>query len=586
MPKQPIIAKQPIIVKRPIVAKQPIIAKRPAIAKQLIPIKSTQSRGGIQKKTVIRQSLPRTMMTTNRNVVGKTGMRGEQSTKYLQEVLKNVSYPISNEIGVGILSFNRLSSIQRLLNSIKTYTNLNQTTIVISDESTDQNVKAWLRNQTGIALLDNQERIGVAGNTNRILRCLERFKYKIILNDDVEILKTGWEELYPKAMQITGYHHFCFRQPGICGATQEEGTRNSLNGIIIQTIQNKPHGAIMAFDQTAFQTVGYFDEGFEPYGMEHVDWSRRISYSGLQPPGYHDVIGSNAYFKIHKDQSAVTNRGTCLKNGRQLFQEYAERRDRIFVPAGPKSEVPGVTIIIPFQIREQPRASSLKTVIKNMKAQKWPKIQIIIVEQDYSSHVNQVNEEGITYYHAHSDNPNQPFIKSRAFNQGVVIAKHDKIIFHDADIIVSSNYVQKIMQSLQDNEAVHLGLNVNYLTKESTENLDRTGRLDVVMSERLVKYFEGGSFGIRKDSFIKIGGFCELFIGYGNEDTEFYDRMSRGCKFHNDRSQEFIHLYHNRSTGWMERHENNKSLEKRLKMQNFDQRLKERRDDLHRRYSL
>ena len=59
-----------------------------------------------------------------------------------------------------------------------TFTDLEKTTVIVSDESTNNNVKKWLDKQNDIIILNNGSRIGVAGNTNRLLRCLERFKYK------------------------------------------------------------------------------------------------------------------------------------------------------------------------------------------------------------------------------------------------------------------------------------------------------------------------------------------------------------------------------------------------------------------------
>ena len=59
-------------------------------------------------------------------------------------------------------------------------------------------------------ILRNNERLGIAGNTNRLLRCLSRFKYGMLLNDDVEILKYGWDQIYFDAMENTGMHHFVY----------------------------------------------------------------------------------------------------------------------------------------------------------------------------------------------------------------------------------------------------------------------------------------------------------------------------------------------------------------------------------------
>ena len=125
----------------------------------------------------------------------------------------------------------------------------------------------------------NENNIGIAGNSNRLIRCLSRFKFGIILNDDVDILKTGWEYLYPDVLEETGMHHFTYQQAGIYGA--KLGDLYDKNGVSLRKIEKRPHGAVMAFSREVLVKCGYFNEAF---GMIST-----LSKEFLSPVGSKDV---------------------------------------------------------------------------------------------------------------------------------------------------------------------------------------------------------------------------------------------------------------------------------------------------------
>lgn len=239
---------------------------------------------------------------------------------------------IDAKIGIGILSYNRLNCVKRLLESIYKFTDLSKVSIFVSDESTDQAVINYLNSQPSITVATNQPRLGVAGNSNRLLKMLDQYEYCIILNDDVEVLKRGWEEFYPKASKLTRYHHFCYRQIGVYGANNQEGIITRIKGVKIRTISRKPHGAVMFFTNQLFKKIGYFDKKFPKYGLEHTDWSGRASKTDLVPLGFHDVIDSDRYFRIHNDKSSSPDNKNDLIRARQYYNTVIKNKDRIYLP--------------------------------------------------------------------------------------------------------------------------------------------------------------------------------------------------------------------------------------------------------------
>jgi GT2 family glycosyltransferase len=242
-----------------------------------------------------------------------------------------------SDIGIAILSTDRPVCLGKLLKSIDKFTNHEYLSVLVIDDSSDpEGCEFVCEEYDWCTFFHTGERIGVAQNTNRAMWSIAEHPYKLILNNDVEILRIGWEFYYFLAMQQTGIHHFCFQQEGLWGA----GTKNRPEEITtkygrrIKTIHNYPQGAILAYDQEAFGAVGYFDcLSFRGYGKSHWDWSFRVSESGIQPEGIHDVVGSNDYFKVH-DVGCTTpqkERIEDYKRNTKILEKLRGDKSRIYI---------------------------------------------------------------------------------------------------------------------------------------------------------------------------------------------------------------------------------------------------------------
>ncbi len=435
----------------------------------------------------------------------------EDATSTLNNNLNNNIYPISNGIGIGILSYNRKQSLQRLVDSIRNNTDLRKTTVFISDDnSTDQAILEYLdqlSKTTNFVVIRNDENLGVAGNSNRLLRCLARFKYGLILNDDVEVLRPGWDYFYSEATEATGIQHFQHREQGIYGA--ELGQLLDMKDFHIRRVDEKPHGAVLSFTSKMLDVCGFFDESYGKYGMEHVDWSMKPSEFGLQNDGFYDVEGSDSYFKLHSDKTSV-DKGQYLQQARDKFRN---RRVRFKVEPSLKSALPDITYVVPF--RNIDRKESITTVINNIRAQRFPVIDIIAVEQDSSTKINVEDISPVSYYLVPSKT-SALFNKSKAFNYGVSKAASDKIILHDADMLILADYTSHIAKTLDSADGCHLGGTVIYTSREAMDAINTSGVVEHNANcERLVGYYEGGSLACRKSTYWKVGGFNEDFWGYG-----------------------------------------------------------------------
>lgn len=108
-----------------------------------------------------------------------------------------------------------------------------------------------------------------------------------------------------------------------------------------------------------------------------------------------------------------------------------------------------------------------------------------------------------------------------------------------------------------------------YLSQKSTTDViyekQLTNKLDC---ERIVIYFEGGSLACTKQAYIECGGFNETFEGYGIEDCDFFNRLKhKSNRFCDTRTEDFIHLYHSRTSDWQICHKNNKNIYNKIMQQ-------------------
>lgn len=547
-------------IKRPAArrtAKPPPAESQKQPRRQLAPVQIPPPKKAA-RHNLSRPEAPKAKKPPAKKIVGR--QVNENAKELLVSNLKTSSYPISNGVGVGVLSFNRGHSLKRLIDSIRRHTDLRRTTVFVSDDgSDDRDTRAYLIELSAsadVVVLNNPRRLGVAGNTNRLLTCLSRFPCGLLLNDDVEVVGPGWDAFYQNAFNLGGFHHFCYREPGVYGA--QVGQVMDIGRHRVHRVDDRPHGAVMAFTNKLFRQIGYFDEGFGLYGMEHVDWSTRASLAGLQPAGFYDLHGSSKYFKIHAEHSAVADRTAHLARGREYLAKVDPKRG--YVNCSAQTAVPTVSCVIPC--RDAERSGAIPTVINGIRAQKFPSIEIILVEHDTQQ---RVSDSALVSRHLLVQSNGRPFNKAKAFNAGVAVASHPSLVLHDADLVVRGDYISSAHRLLQDYEGCHLGKTVIYLTPDATHVVNQSGVVDGDASfERTVGYFEGGSLACRRSTYWKVGGFNEDFWGYGVEDCEFFERLSQNCRWTDNRTFDFVHMWHGRTSGWQDQHVHNKGLGARI----------------------
>jgi len=416
-------------------------------------------------------------------------------------------YPINNGIGIGILSYNRLESLKRCVDSILKYVDLSNTNVFISDDNSDDtNLLQYLAMlDQRITILTNSVRAGIAGNSNRLLQCLSRFKHKFLLNDDVEILNGAVFKHYIDTAGKASIHHLMKHQVGVYGG--KPGTLTTINFTPLIKVDKKPQGAFLYLDDCIYNTVGYFDERFGLYGQEHIDFSNRVIRSGIQPIGYFDVPDSDNFVKIYSDKSAVDNKAELLKQSKTIVSS-----DKTYVDSRFKTDVPCITLVVPF--RNHNRDDCLPIVINNLIGQSFPDLKIIVVEHDVNPIRVGPGSDNVKYLFVPSNGG--PFNKSKAFNYAVKTIDTEKLILHDADTLAVATYVQNVFNILDSHDSCHICDNISYTSRATTRSIVEARSVpQQVSADRVVAYFEGGSIGMKKSAYVAVGGFHEGFEGYG-----------------------------------------------------------------------
>lgn len=140
-----------------------------------------------------------------------------------------------------------------------------------------------------------ERNLGVAGNSNRLLRLFEESDcdHLCLCNDDL-LVEGDFVEFYAKAHQELGVQFFAF-----CDFTHHESYRWTTYRVRGYSVKFLPRmtGIMLSLTREVLNKVGYFDAQFGTFGEEHCDYNHRARMAGcirLQNQDMHclDVEGS------------------------------------------------------------------------------------------------------------------------------------------------------------------------------------------------------------------------------------------------------------------------------------------------------
>jgi len=208
------------------------------------------------------------------------------------------------------------------------------------------------------------------------------------------------------------------------------------------------------------------------------------------------------------------------------------------------------------------RWNNLKRVLEWLNG--FSGVEIIIVEQDTHSKIDHLN---IPAKHIFT-RTNLPFNRSWGFNVGLKHSNSDVIVFTDCDLVMEPESFISAIRKIEEYDMVSPYSSVVDLKPEESQlpmgsifKIDRPGRGE---EDHQKINICGGITIFKKSSIMRIGGWCEEFIGWGAED-DFQTIKVENFLTHYEQKSRCYHLYHDREAPDMKWYQRNLQLLQKYK---------------------
>jgi SAM-dependent methyltransferase len=169
---------------------------------------------------------------------------------------------------VGVITFNRLESLSKLVSQIKSLTACEFDLVIAEGGGTDNTVQWCLEN--GLRVITGPN-LGIARSKNSILYYFLNHTdcdQVVILEDDCRVWERGWEQEWMLACKAWEHVNWPL------SPTQEYEYGCNTPGSPIRTNWFGGHCTITS--RGALEKVGYLDPRFIGYGGEHAEWTWRF----------------------------------------------------------------------------------------------------------------------------------------------------------------------------------------------------------------------------------------------------------------------------------------------------------------------
>lgn len=188
---------------------------------------------------------------------------------------------------VGIPTLNGPDRLDRCLKSIKKYTDLEDVTVLVSDDaSAPENLKLNkdVVHTHGVEMLMSEERLGVSRQWNRLVRHVPDADIVVLLNDDVEVVDDWLDVLVFSLSRNPRLGMLSLRcETGVTSANALPRARVDYNEARLLTGGGtlvSSGGACFAFRRTDWELVDGFDERYFCF-YEEVDFGVSLAKRGF-----------------------------------------------------------------------------------------------------------------------------------------------------------------------------------------------------------------------------------------------------------------------------------------------------------------
>ena len=207
--------------------------------------------------------------------------------------------------------------------------------------------------------------------------------------------------------------------------------------------------------------------------------------------------------------------------------------------AGDQIPGPDISVIIPAGGEE--RIPLVQRMLTNIAAQNYTTIKPILAE--YGLNGTRVFD-WFPHQHVYIEG-GELFNKSKAMNAGIMAATSDICVVLDADMLIPDGFFDLVISSISGYDACFLLKRILHCTELDVKH-HKLPHIESIRDDN----FNGGSIAITKSAYIRIGGMCEDFEGYGYEDVEFWDRLRQLTTLNEKRELDLLHLPHGHVEGY------------------------------------
>ena len=189
----------------------------------------------------------------------------------------------------------------------------------------------------------------------------------------------------------------------------------------------------------------------------------------------------------------------------------------------PPKGTPAVSIIFPVGGRG--RLGQFQLALAAARGQQGVDFEIVVVEQSPQAILAGEVPADVRYVHDAVPEDTRGFNKSRAFNVGARAARGEVLVLLDADYLVPAQFARECLRVLKEAEAARPARFIFYLDEASTAAAMSASSLAGPLSLEAVVANNPTPLAVRASVYRDIGGHDESYLGWGNEDTEFVDRL-------------------------------------------------------------
>jgi len=422
--------------------------------------------------------------------------------------------------------------------------------LVVVDNGSNDGSEQWLRllaQRGDIDLIRSETNLG-HGPALELARSRTHSPYIVALDSDAFPLCDDWLSrlgaTLNEQVKVTGIrHHRDYIHPSCLMVARE-----TLDDLNLSFLNEKDQPS--QFDVAERISHDLKRRGFKIAGLNRTAAQRRGSvsepvYLGSEYEGivYHQWYTTRAATAEGRQVDDVPA-GAIEGSLQQLFERHS-------------NEVRTVTVVMGIRAaaEEPQRLANAKICLQALNLQDLPrwKYRIIVVEQDQASRLERVLAPFVDKY-IFAYNPGS-YNRGWGFNIGACASgrQEDVLCLIDADLLVPPGFLQRALQFFErGKQAVLPYKEVSYLDGQTTERVIRdylAAPLRPLEAKnyrgRLFSTSQGGCIFVESSLYHEIGGHDERFRGWGREDREFWDRLSRVTKIEQLPGRQ-LHLDHPR----------------------------------------